>query len=38
MALYHIGLDQLLLGRFEDALATFQQAGRFDTPRVSPAT
>ncbi len=35
MALYHIGLAQLQLGRFEDALATFQQADRFDTPRVS---
>jgi DNA-binding winged helix-turn-helix (wHTH) protein/tetratricopeptide (TPR) repeat protein/TolB-like protein len=35
MALYHIGLAQLQLGRFDDALATFQQADRFDTPRVS---
>ena len=35
MALYHIGLDQLQLGRFEDSLATFQQADRFDTPQVS---
>lgn len=35
MALYHIGLAQLQLGHFEDALATFQQADRFDTPRVS---
>jgi DNA-binding winged helix-turn-helix (wHTH) protein/Tfp pilus assembly protein PilF/TolB-like protein len=35
MALYHIGLAQLQLGRFEDALATFKQADRFDTPQVS---
>ncbi|WP_291609098.1 tetratricopeptide repeat protein [Bradyrhizobium sp.] len=30
-----MGLSQLNLGRFEDALATFQQAHRFDTPEVS---
>jgi len=35
MALYHIGLAQLPLGRFGDALATFKQADRFDTPLVS---
>lgn len=35
LALYHIGLAQLQLGRFDDALATFKQADRFDTPRVS---
>lgn len=35
IALYLVGLDQLHLGRFEDALATFRQADRFDTPRVS---
>nr|WP_249792885.1 winged helix-turn-helix domain-containing protein [Bradyrhizobium sp. BRP22] len=35
LALYHIGLAQLQLGRFEDALATFKQADRFDTPEVS---
>ena len=35
LALYHIGLAQLQLGRFEDALATFKQADRFDTPQVS---
>lgn len=34
-ALYLIGLAQINLGRFEDALATFQQADRFDTPAVS---
>jgi tetratricopeptide (TPR) repeat protein len=35
MALYHIGLAQIQLGRFEDALASFQQADRFNTPEVS---
>jgi tetratricopeptide (TPR) repeat protein len=35
MALYHIGLAELQLGRFDDALATFQQADRFDAPQVS---
>lgn len=35
IALYHVGLAQLQTGRFEDALATFQQADRFDTPQVS---
>lgn len=35
LALYLVGLGQVHLGRFEDALATFQQADRFDTPRVS---
>jgi DNA-binding winged helix-turn-helix (wHTH) protein/tetratricopeptide (TPR) repeat protein/TolB-like protein len=35
LALYHIGLAQLHLGRFEDGLATFRQADRFDTPQVS---
>lgn len=34
-ALYNIGLAQLKLGRFDDALATFEQAERFDTPVVS---
>ena len=34
-ALFHLGLTQLQLGRFEDALATFEQADRFDTPEVS---
>jgi len=29
------GLTQLHLGRFEDGLATFQQADRFGTPEVS---
>jgi DNA-binding winged helix-turn-helix (wHTH) protein/tetratricopeptide (TPR) repeat protein len=35
LALYHLGLAQLQLGRFEDALTTFKQADRFDTPQVS---
>ncbi|KJC55783.1 transcriptional regulator CadC [Bradyrhizobium sp. LTSPM299] len=35
LALYLVGLGQIYLGRFEDALATFQQADRFDTPQVS---
>jgi len=33
--LYHIGLAHVQLGRFEEALATFRQADRFDTPQVS---
>jgi DNA-binding winged helix-turn-helix (wHTH) protein/TolB-like protein/tetratricopeptide (TPR) repeat protein len=35
IAIYHIGLGQMFLGRFEDALASFKQADRFDTPTVS---
>jgi DNA-binding winged helix-turn-helix (wHTH) protein/tetratricopeptide (TPR) repeat protein len=35
LALYHIGLAQIQLGRFEDALATFKQADRYNTPPVS---
>lgn len=35
LALYLVGLGQLHLGRFEDALATFRHADRFDTPQVS---
>ncbi|MGV7213839.1 winged helix-turn-helix domain-containing protein [Bradyrhizobium sp. UFLA05-112] len=34
-ALYLIGLGQIYLGRFDDALATFQQADRYDTPPAS---
>ncbi|MBB4240826.1 tetratricopeptide (TPR) repeat protein [Rhizobium tropici] len=34
-ALFHLGLTQVQLGRFEDGLATFEQADRFDTPDVS---
>jgi DNA-binding winged helix-turn-helix (wHTH) protein/tetratricopeptide (TPR) repeat protein len=35
LVLFHIGLAQLQLGLFEDALATFKQADRYDTPQVS---
>jgi DNA-binding winged helix-turn-helix (wHTH) protein/Flp pilus assembly protein TadD len=35
LALYLVGLGQVHLGRFEDALATFRQADSFDTPQVS---
>jgi tetratricopeptide (TPR) repeat protein/TolB-like protein len=34
-AIYNLGLGQLRLGRFEDALATFKQAERYDTPRTA---
>ncbi|MCK1740326.1 winged helix-turn-helix domain-containing protein [Bradyrhizobium sp. 139] len=34
-ALYLIGLGQVFLGRFDDALATFRQADRYDTPAAS---
>lgn len=32
IALFHIGMGQVQLGRFDEALATFKQADRFDTP------
>lgn len=35
IALYHVGLTQIRTGRFEEALATFEQADRFNTPQVS---
>lgn len=35
IALYHLGLAQLQLGRFEDAMATFTEANAYDTPAVS---
>jgi DNA-binding winged helix-turn-helix (wHTH) protein/tetratricopeptide (TPR) repeat protein len=35
LVMYHVGLSQLQLGRFEDALATFVQADRADVPQVS---
>lgn len=35
IALYLIGLSQVFLGRFDDALATFKQADSFDTPSVA---
>ncbi|PIT05335.1 transcriptional regulator CadC [Bradyrhizobium nitroreducens] len=34
-ALYLIGLGQVFLGRFDDALATFRLADRYDTPPAS---
>ncbi|MGY8661072.1 winged helix-turn-helix domain-containing protein [Bradyrhizobium sp. UFLA05-109] len=34
-ALYLIGLGQIYLGRFDDALATFLQSDRYDTPPAS---
>lgn len=34
-ALFHLGMTQVQLGRFSDALAVFSQADRFDTPEVS---
>lgn len=34
-ALYLIGLGQIYVGRFDDALATFRQADRYDTPQAS---
>jgi len=34
-SLYLVGLGQLHLGRFTDALATFELADRYDTPPVS---
>ena len=35
LLLYNFGLTQIKLGRFEDALATFTLADRYDTPDVS---
>ncbi len=35
LAYFLVGLGQLHLGRFEDALATFKLADRYDTPPVS---
>jgi DNA-binding winged helix-turn-helix (wHTH) protein/tetratricopeptide (TPR) repeat protein len=35
LAIYNLGLGQLRLGRFEDALATFKKAEQFDTPRTA---
>ncbi|HEV7322668.1 MAG TPA: tetratricopeptide repeat protein [Ensifer sp.] len=33
--LYLVGLSQVFLGRFDEALSTFEQADRFDTPQVA---
>ena len=35
LALYHTGLVLVQLGRFDEALNTFKQADRYDTPQVS---
>lgn len=35
MALYHMGVAHIQLGRFEDALKAFKLADRYDTPQVS---
>ncbi len=35
LALYHIGLAKIQLGRFEEALETFKLADSYDTPQVS---
>lgn len=35
IVLYLMGLSQIFLGRFDDALASFKQADRFDTPSVA---
>jgi DNA-binding winged helix-turn-helix (wHTH) protein/tetratricopeptide (TPR) repeat protein len=35
LAIYNLGLGQLRLGRFDDALATFKLAEQFDTPRTA---
>lgn len=35
LALYLVGIGQIQLGRFDDALQSFRQADRFDTPEVS---
>lgn len=35
IALYHMGVAHIQLGRFEDALTTFKLADRYDTPQVS---
>ncbi len=35
LVMFQIGMAQLRLGRFEDALATFERADAIDMPRVS---
>jgi tetratricopeptide (TPR) repeat protein len=35
LVLFQIGMSQLQLGRFNDALAAFREADRFDMPQVS---
>jgi DNA-binding winged helix-turn-helix (wHTH) protein/tetratricopeptide (TPR) repeat protein len=35
LAIYHVGLNQIFLGRFEEALTNFKLADQYDTPSVS---
>lgn len=35
LAIYHIGLNQIFLGRFDEAVANFKLADHYDTPSVS---
>ena len=35
LAIYHLGLNQIFLGRFEEAVANFKLADQYDTPTVS---
>lgn len=35
LAIYHIGLNQIFLGRFEEAVTNFKLADQYDTPTVS---
>lgn len=35
LAIYHIGLNQIFLGRFEEAVTNFKLADQYDTPSVS---
>lgn len=35
LAIYHVGLNQIFLGRFEEAVTNFKLADQYDTPTVS---
>ena len=35
LAMFNLGISEVQLGRFEDALATFKQSDQFNTPQVS---
>ena len=35
LAIYHMGLNQIFLGRFEEAVTNFKLADQYDTPPVS---
>lgn len=35
LVLFHVGLTQIQLGRYDDALSAFMLADRYDTPQVS---